>query len=174
MSPLQFLVHIILVRGFFLYDFIDMKNLIISGKANITIPAEGLKKQGSELWLCGTDTREGADCYFELHGLGVPHQNVIRELPEEVYNQGLPVNNTICAMAVYAYLKGYKNIQIIGAPMDAKDEYLKQRPALAYVCGYLNAKGMNVIWDVIPETINYGKKKVVENGEEYKDSEESI
>lgn len=144
-----------------------MKRLIICGKANLNITATQLKTRGTELWMCGTDPRDGADKYFEFHGLKVPHDNVITELPEEVYSQGIPVNNTIAAMLVYAWLQGYKNVSVIGAPMNAKTEYLNQRPALAYVIGWLNAKGMNIEWEVIPLPVNYGfkSKKETEDGE---------
>ena len=79
-----------------------MKDVIICGKANIGIPVEALRKGDAEFWMLGTDKREGADKYFELHGIKVEHENTFYELPDEVYNQGLPVNNSISALAIYA------------------------------------------------------------------------
>lgn len=134
-----------------------MKDLIIIGKAPINKDISELKKQNNELWLCGTDERKGGDLYFELHNIIVDHSNVIYSLPEEVYTMGLPVNNTISAMLIYAYIKGYKNIKIIGAPMVANDEYIAQRPALAYIIGFFNGKGLNIEWEHLPKNTNYGR-----------------
>ena len=50
----------------------------------------------------------------------------------------MPVNNSISALAVYAWLTGYTEIKIKGCAMVAKNEYLEQRPAVAYVVGFLN------------------------------------
>lgn len=134
-----------------------MKNLIISGKANSNLKIDQIRQENSEVWLCGTDERNGADLYFELHHLKTKHSNVVCCLPAEVYEFNLPINNTICAMLVYAYLKGYRKIDIVGCPMIAKDEYIRQRPALAYVVGWLNGKGLEVNWSHCPHNINYGK-----------------
>ena len=149
-----------------------IKNLIICGKANAEVPVMKIREQagGAELWMCGTDTREGADCYYELHDLPTVHEKVVRELPSEVYEFGLPINNTICALLVYAWLSGYKKIKVIGAPMNAKNEYQEQRPALAYIIGWLNSKGLSIEWDVIPYTLNYGKKKDAKRAVEVEDA----
>ena len=119
-----------------------MKDVIICGKANIGIPVEALRKGDAEFWMLGTDEREGADKYFELHGIKVEHENTFYELPDEVYNQGLPVNNSISALLVYAVLSGYTNISIVGAPMNARDEYIRERPALAFLVGYFAANNV--------------------------------
>ena len=79
-----------------------MKKLIICGKANMEKSVAEIKEKNSELWMCGTDKRDGADRYFELHGIKVKHENVTTELPAKVYELGLPVNNTICALLVFA------------------------------------------------------------------------
>ena len=139
-----------------------MKKLIICGKANMEKSVTEIKEKNSELWMCGTDCREGADRYFEFHGIKVNHENVTTELPKEVYELGLPVNNTICVLLAYAFICGYKKVSVVGAPMNATHEYIEQRPALAYVIGYLNASGMKIEWDAIPQTINYGNKKSIE------------
>ena len=90
-----------------------MNTVIICGKANRGIPVEALRKGDAEFWLLGTDEREGADKYFELHGIKVEHENTFYELPDEVYNQGLPINNSISALAIYAWMLGAKKISII-------------------------------------------------------------
>ena len=136
-----------------------IKKLIISGKANRDKTAEEIRKPGCDLWLVGVDEREGADLYFELHGIRVKHENTVYELPAEVYNQGLPINNSISAMLVYAWLQGYTDITIAGAPMVANDEYVYQRPALAFIVGYLAGLGLKLAWDGMVENECYGKGK---------------
>ncbi len=136
------------------------------------IPVENIREKNSEVWMCGTDTREGADWYFELHGLKVKHENVLYELPESVYRTQLPINNTICAMLVCAWIKGFTEVSVVGAPMNAKHEYIEQRAALAYVIGYLNASGMEISWEGVSETLNYGKKQKSENYKEESVEEE--
>jgi len=134
-----------------------MKDLIILGKAPIKYTVKGLKTSANEIWMMGTDDRVGGDIYFELHGIHVNHPHTVYSLPDEVYEQNLPINNSICALLVYAYLQGYKNISIIGAPMDANHEYLQQKPAVAYVCGWLKAHDVIVEWAYGPTNTNYGK-----------------
>lgn len=136
-----------------------MKDLIILGKAPIKYSVSELKTSNNEIWMLGTDARAGGDKYFELHGIPVNHENVIYELPEKIYRLGLPINNSICALLVHAYLLGYKKISVIGAPMDAKNEYLQQKPAVAYICGWLFAKGVTVEWAYGPQNTNYGRMK---------------
>ena len=133
--------------------------LLITGCANDQYPTEQIKEKGYELWMLGIDKRPGADRYFELHGLPGYHAEATRELPAEVYESGLPINNSICALLVYAWQSGYTEIKIIGSPMEAKSEYIEQRPALAYICGFLNAKGIKVNWVDGPKNINYGRKQ---------------
>lgn len=133
-----------------------MRELYIIGKGDLLPDFERYKADGRELWALGTDERVGADLYFELHSIPTIHDNVIYTLPKEVYELGIPVNNSISAMCIYAYLKGYTDIKIYGAPMVACDEYQEQRPALAYVVGWLNGKGVNVTWRNLPSNINYG------------------
>lgn len=138
-----------------------MRKLYIVGKANSPEAREQFAEPEAEVWMLGTDNREGADKYFELHGITVEHENTIYELPDAVYNQGLPINNSISALLVYAVLSGYTNIAIVGAPMNARDEYIQERPALAFLVGYFAAKGIKLSWDGMVENLNYGKKKTV-------------
>ena len=103
--------------------------------------------------------REGADKYFELHGIKVKHENTVYELPDEVYGQGLPINNSVSALLVHAVLLGYTDIALVGCPMNARDEYIQERPALAFVVGYMAAKGIRLSWDGMVENLDYGKKR---------------
>ena len=135
------------------------KKLYIVGKANRPDPREKFAEPGAEVWMLGTDERDGADKYFELHGIKVKHENTIYELPDEVYNQGLPINNSISALLVYAVLLGYRDIALVGAPMDARDEYIKERPSLAFLVGYFAGKGIRLSWDGMVENLDYGKKR---------------
>ena len=126
-----------------------MNNLIICGKANQDIPVKKLRmNKTDEVWLCGTDIREGADLYFEIHGIKVPHKNVITKFDDEViYNEsGISPSNTISGMMIYAWLHGYKNITLLGCPMIIK-EYPQQRITVVQLVHYLNRHGCNVIWE---------------------------
>ena len=126
-----------------------MNNLIICGKANQDIPVKKLRmKKTDEVWLCGTDIREGADLYFEIHGIKVPHKNVITKFDDEViYNEsGISPSNTISGMMIYAWLHGYKNITLLGCPMIIK-EYPQQRITVVQLVHYLNRHGCNVVWE---------------------------
>lgn len=126
-----------------------MNNLIICGKANQDIPVKKLRmNKTDEVWLCGTDIREGADLYFEIHGIKVPHKNVITKFDDEViYNEsGISPSNTISGMMIYAWLHGYKNITLLGCPMIIK-EYPQQRITVVQLVHYLNRHGCNVVWE---------------------------
>lgn len=126
-----------------------MNNLIICGKANQDIPVKKLRmNKTDEVWLCGTDIREDADLYFEIHGIKVPHKNVITKFDDEViYNEsGISPSNTISGMMIYAWLHGYKNITLLGCPMIIK-EYPQQRITVVQLVHYLNRHGCNVVWE---------------------------
>ena len=135
------------------------KKVVICARGNDEIPADQVREEGCELWMLGTDPRQGADKYWELHDLSTRHDDVaIRDLPDEVYQQGLPINNSVAALMVYAWLEGYTEIKVKGCAMIAKTEYLEQRPAVAYVAGFLNGKGVKCEWTDGLENINYGRK----------------
>lgn len=126
-----------------------MNNLIICGKANQNVPVKKLRiNKTDEVWLCGTDIREGADLYFEIHGIKVPHKNVITKFDDEViYNEsGISPSNTISGMMIYAWLHGYKNITLLGCPMII-NEYPQQRITVVQLVHYLNRHGLNVVWE---------------------------
>ena len=152
-----------------------MNNLIICGKANQDVPVKKLRmNKTDEVWLCGTDIREGADLYFEIHGIKVPHKNVITKFDDEViYNEsGISPSNTISGMMIYAWLHGYKNITLLGCPMIIK-EYPQQRITVVQLVHYLNRHGCNVVWEEMnmataqknaekqaPETKEFQEKEV--------------
>jgi len=138
-----------------------MEKLIICGKADFTKDEKILlANKDAKVWMLGTDHRKGADMYFELHGIFIEyHDNVIYNLPESVYQQGLPINNSISALLVHAYLLGYKDISVIGAPMDGKGEYMAQRPSMAFIMGFLAGKGVKVYWPYMPRNVDYGKTR---------------
>ena len=133
-----------------------MRKLYIGGKAEFNETIKEIKNKG-ELWLVGTDQRDGADKYFELHGIQVYKQNVYYAVNPKVYELGLPINNSLSAMVLHAYLLGYKDIEIIGAPMCDCSEYLEQKPAFAFVLGWLSGKGLKITWRDAPLNTNYGK-----------------
>lgn len=120
----------------------DSKKVIICGRSNREQTSDQVREEGWELWYLGTEEREGGDRYYELHDIPCRHAGAIRTLPERVYEQGLPVNNSICALMVYAWLEGYTEIKVKGCAMIAKTEYIEQRPAVGYVAGFLNGKGI--------------------------------
>ena len=136
----------------------NCKKVVICGRSNRTVPTEEVREEGYELWYLGTETRDGGDKYYELHDIPCRHEGAIRKLPDEVYRQGLPINNSVTALMVYAWLEGYTDIIVKGNAMVAKVEYLEQRPAVAYVVGWLNGKGIHVEWTDGPKNINYGRK----------------
>jgi hypothetical protein len=134
------------------------KKVVISGRSNDEIPAEEIREEGWELWLLGTDPRDGADRYYELHEIPCKHEGAIRELPDEVYQMGLPINNSISALMVHAWQTGYTHIKVKGCAMIARSEYLQQRPAVAYVEGWIKSKGIDIEWTDGPVNIDYGRK----------------
>ena len=134
-----------------------MKGLVICGKSNSGTRTENIRVADFDLWMLGTDSRAGADRYFELHGIKSDHPNTVYVLPDEVYNMELPVNCSIAAMLIYAYLNAYTDIVIKGAPMNAKEEYIQQKPSVAYIAGWLKAKGVRVTWIDGLDNLNYGK-----------------
>lgn len=145
------------MRGFF-YG-VSMKDLIIIAKGPAKFKPINLKTEDNEIWMLGTDPRAGGDFYFELHNIKITnHQNVIYEVPDVIYELGLPINNSISALLVYAYILGFKNVELLCCPMDGAGEYESQRPALAYVIGYLNGRGMNIKWPDLPKNKDYGRK----------------
>lgn len=135
------------------------KKVIICARGNDEIPTDQVREDGYELWMLGTDPRQGADKYWELHDLSTRYDDVaIRALPDEVYQQGLPINNSVAALMVYAWLTGYTEIKVKGCAMIAKTEYIQQRPAVAYVAGFLNGKGIRCEWLDGPKNEDYGRK----------------
>lgn len=139
----------------------DKKKLIILGKA----PVQGkpgmnarLDWPGCEVWTVGTHKIKNADRYYEFHGLSVEGREMIRTVSRHVREglaEKLPLNNSTSVMLMEAYDEGYLDIEIQGSPMIARDEYLKQRAALAMCIGYVRASGVKVVWPEEPEKVNY-------------------
>ena len=140
------------------------KKLIILGKA----PVKGKQCLDArvdfpecEVWTVGTHKIEHADRYYEFHGLTISaDRSVFRDVSNDVkaVSSLLPVNNSISAMLLEAYFEGYRNIDILGCPMVARDEYLKQKPALAMCIGFClgnSRDNIQISWDGAPELVNY-------------------
>lgn len=147
-----------------------VNNLIICGKANQNKPVSKLKDSPEdEVWLCGTDRRRGADLYFEIHGIKVNHENVIRMFGEEIYynESGLSPSNTISGMLIYAWLHGYTDITLDGCPMIAP-EYVDHKATVVKLVRYLRDKGLKIKWEEEMATA----KKPAEKKEEAKKPEQ--
>jgi hypothetical protein len=140
------------------------KKLIILGKA----PVKGTQGFDArvdfpdcEVWTVGTHRIENADRYYEFHGLPISADRpVFRDVSDDVkaVSSLLPVNNSISAMLLEAYFEGYRDIEILGCPMIAKDEYQKQKPALAMCIGFClgnSRDSFQISWDGAPELVNY-------------------
>lgn len=135
-----------------------MKNLILLGKAIDTIA----KPPDTEVWTLGTHPYKEADKYYELHGLPTPDETkTVRQFESWVYSEskknGIPLNCTIIGMLILG-AQVFKHIEIIGSPLEANEEYLKQRTALAYAVGFYRGRGVDVVWHELPENEEYGKK----------------
>ena len=140
-----------------------MKKLIILGKA----PVKGKQCLDAkvdfpdcEVWTVGTHKIEHADRYYEFHGLDVKGREMVRDVSWQTRQKAelLPLNNSICVMLMEAYYEGYEDITILGSPMIAKDEYVKQRAALAICIGYIRGLSQDCVsvkWPDEPEKINY-------------------
>lgn len=140
-----------------------MKKLIILGKATVQgktgIDAK-VDYPDCEVWTVGTHRIKNADRYYEFHGIDVPGREMVRDvcLGTRIAAQHLPVNSSVCAMLIEAYYEDYKDIEILGSPMVARDEYLKQRAALAMCIGYIRGAshgGVTIVWPDEPERVNY-------------------
>lgn len=144
-----------------------MKKLIILGKA----PVQGKAGEDAkidypdcEVWTVGTHKIEHADRYYEFHGLPASADRLVfRDVSNNVkaVSSLLPVNNSISAMLLEAYFEGYRDIEILGCPMIARDEYLKQKPALAMCIGFClgnSGRNIQISWDGAPELVNYYEK----------------
>lgn len=138
-----------------------MKTLFIFGKADSDFHDFNLiKKRNNEIWATGTDPRDGADKYFEFHGIEYKNRKMIRDVDFEVYvlSKILPLNNSISLMIIQAVIWGYKDICVVGCPMNGNKEMEKEKPALAMVIGYCLGKGINIIWKDGPKKDFYLKK----------------
>lgn len=134
------------------------KRIAIIGKGNNT-PFKTFKELGFEVWACGTDERDGADRYFEFHNLNYKDRLMIRDCPNvRKYSKLLPLNNSISIMVIQAYIEEAEDIIIVGCPMNANEEMQRQKPALAFVVGYVLGKGKHISWWESPEKDFYLEK----------------
>lgn len=114
-----------------------------------------------EVWTLGTHPFPCAQRYYEFHGLsygsGAPLREYIRTAPEEVYRMGVPVNNSIIALMLIAFLEGAETITLLGCPMSEREEYIREKPAVAECVGFLRGKGVNIDWSDEPKNLEYGR-----------------
>ena len=143
-----------------------MKKLIILGKAPVAGKA-GIDAKvdfpDCEVWTVGTHKIKNADRYYEFHGINVPGRTMVRDVSTatKLMADLVPLNNSVCVMLSEAVNEGYKDIQILGSPMIAKDEYIKQRAALAMCIGYfrgMTQENVFIEWADEPEKVNYFEK----------------
>ena len=142
-----------------------MKKLIILGKAPVKGKAGKDAKvdyPGCEVWTVGTHKIKNADRYYEFHGIDVPGREMVRDVSTQtkLMAELLPLNNSVCVMLAEAYFEGYTDIEILGSPMIARDEYLRQRAALAMCIGYIRGmtqENVYIKWPDEPEKVDYFK-----------------
>ena len=137
-----------------------MKKLIIMGLAGDPSPAD---YPDCEVWTVGRNHHNGASKYFELHGLdfyGHKMERPSKSVYDFAHTFNLPINNTICYMLVLAHILGYTDIKIVGSPLIAKNEYIKERPAVAYLIGYMSAFGAHIEWLGGIDNIDYGYERL--------------
>lgn len=131
-----------------------MKKLVIAGKGHYDYTVRQLHNMGYEVWTVGTSGAKDCDRYYEFHNL--PSQEpCFRDIPEEVKHMELPLNNSICIMLAIAKVEQYDEVLILGCEMRAKEEYIEQKPALAYIVGLFSGQGMKINWSDLPKNINY-------------------
>lgn len=117
---------------------------------------------GREVWTVGTHIISGADRYYEFHGIDFRGRKMCRELDPRVDGMSslLPINNSVSAMLLEAFVEGYEDIIVAGCPMSCHAEYTEQKPALAMCIGYLRGKGLRVTWlDEMPHNLYYKEHK---------------
>ena len=110
----------------------------------------------SELWMIGTNKDANllnmADRVFEFHNLPVPDESKRWDFSKisvgTMRARGFPLHNSICYMVAQALLEErHKEILVLGASCKAKEEYLKERPSLAWLMGYAKGRGITVFWE---------------------------
>lgn len=127
------------------------KTLVILGNAPTTYDFD----IATELWVLGTIKSpiiNIADRVFEFHNLPVPDESKrwdFRKISvDTMRTRGFPLHNSICYMVAQALLEErHKEILVLGAPCKAKEEYLKERPSLAWLIGYAKGRGITVFWE---------------------------
>ena len=125
------------------------RTLVIMGNA----PTSYVIHSSCELWVLGTSrTSMTADRYFEFHNLPVPDESKRWDFSkisvDTMGARGFPLHNSICYMVAQALLEErHKEIIVLGAPCKAKEEYLKERPSLAWLMGYAKGRGITIFWE---------------------------
>lgn len=138
-------------------EYLAPKPLVILGKGECEYTIQQMHDKGFEVWTVGTFEGDGADRYYEWHGIENGRE-VIRAYPDYLRKyEGLPLNNSISNMLIIAYEEGYKHIELLGCQMASKEEYLNQRAAVGMVVGFLMGKGLELNWIGQPENIRYGR-----------------
>lgn len=142
--------------------------IAIVGLAQPHPTGKELKARGYTVWTLGRNSDPDCDRYYELHGLPTCHdeKQVRRELHTVIYGlcekEGLPLNCSACGMALETLLEeNVEEVYITGCPQDSQEEYIRERPALAMVVGYLKGVrgGQKIFWENAPENLKYGKQK---------------
>lgn len=152
--------------------------LVLLGKARVP-GKKGLDARddwpGNEVWTVGTAKINNADRYYEFHGLDYAGREMTRQLSPDAERLGriIPLNNSISAMLMEAYIEGYRDIRIAGCPMTASDEYVAQARSVAMAVGFLRgmsyARGrawqIKVVWDDEPARLDYFR--IHQNGDNH-------
>jgi len=121
-------------------------NLVICGNSR-PIPQEEFEE--CECWALGVGKVEGADRYYELHGLPCKDPCYrMEDIPiAALHRIGLPLTNSICIMLAHAVLEGrFSSITIKGSPLRAR-EYKDRQADLAFICGYAKGCGSSIRWE---------------------------
>lgn len=108
-----------------------------------------------EVWVLGTNKTSwvnAADRFYEFHDLPVPDESKRWDFSkisvDTMRARGFPLHNSICYMVAQALLEErHKEILVLGSPCKTKEEYLRERPSLAYLIGYAKGRGITVFWE---------------------------
>jgi hypothetical protein len=125
------------------------RTLVILGNAPTayTIDAE------CEVWALGTNkVILNSDRWFEFHNLPVPDETKRWDFGkisvDTMRARGFPLHNSVCLMLGQALLEErHKEILVLGAPCKTKEEYIKERPSVAWLVGYAKGRGIAVYWE---------------------------
>ena len=128
--------------------------LAICGTARPILSSE---IDGMEVWTVGRSSFEGADRYYELHGLPskVPTYRECDVPYGFMKEHRLPASNSICYMIAQAILEDrFDEIHLLATPLTTSVERAHQRGAVLYLLGYAHGKGIRVFWGDAPVDFN--------------------